>query len=57
MMTIMMMKVMVTMMMIMSRMMMMMMMPFWCHALAQRNGRKVSQKISGKEEGGGVRVE
>ena len=61
------MKVVVTMMMIMSRMMMMMMimmmmmmmmmMPFWCHALAQRNGGKVSQKRSGKEESGGGRVE
>ena len=28
-----------------------------CHALAQRNGGKVSQKRSGKEEGGGGRVE
>ena len=26
-----------------------------CHALAQRNGGKVSQKRSGKEEGGGGR--
>ena len=55
---IMMMKVVVAMMMLMSRMMLMMaMLPFWCHALAQRNGGKVSQKRSGKEESGGKRVE
>ena len=55
---IMMMKVVVAMIMIMSRIMLMMaMLPFWYHALAQRNGGKVSQKRSGKVEGGGGRVE
>ena len=41
---IMMMKVVAAMIMIMSRIMLMKaMLPFWCHALAQRNGGKVSQ--------------